>query len=109
MKVFAHNEFQTLSLVNPRLQSQNPFTGEVRHVDFERGKRPRISGGELKNRLSLLGAAVVPRVNETTSREGQSHCVWPPDVLRKFWAADVIKSDSTTHYVLRDVNLTRKQ
>lgn len=109
MKVFAHNEFQTLSLVNPQPQSQNPFTGEVRHVDFERGKRPRISGRELKKRLSLLSAVDVTRVNQATIRQGQSHCVWPPDVLRKFWAADVIKSDSTTHYVLRDVNLTRKQ
>lgn len=109
MKVFAHNEFQTLSLVSPRPQTENPFTGEVRHVDFERGKRPRISGRELKKRLSLLSAVDVTRVNQATIREGQSHCVWPPDVLRRFWAADVIKSDSTSHYVLRDVNVTRKQ
>jgi hypothetical protein len=109
MKVFAHNELQTLSLVTPRPQSQNPFTGEVRHVNFERGKRPRISGGELKKRLSLLSAVDVTRVNQVTIREGESHCVWPPDILRKFWSADVIKSDSTSHYVLRDGNVTRKQ
>jgi hypothetical protein len=106
MKVFAKTELQTLSLVS---QSQNPFVGDVRHVDFERVSRPRVSRGETRKRLSLLSAVDVTRVNQVTIREGESHCVWPPDILRKFWEADVIKSNSTSHYILRDANLSRKQ
>ena len=46
------------------------------------------------------------RVNNATVREGRSHRVWPPDVLRKFQTAEIITELRTPHYVLRDRSIT---
>jgi hypothetical protein len=47
------------------------------------------------------------RVNNATVREGGSHRVWPPEVLRKFQMAEVVTELQTQHYVLRDRSITR--
>ena len=47
------------------------------------------------------------RVNNATVREGRAHRVWPPDVLRKFQAAEIITELKTPHYMLRDSSITR--
>lgn len=46
------------------------------------------------------------RVNNATVREGRSHRVWPPDVLRKFQTAEIITESQTQHYVLRDSSIS---
>jgi hypothetical protein len=47
------------------------------------------------------------RVNNATVREGRSHRVWPPEVLRKFQMAEVVTKLHTPHYVLRDSSISR--
>ena len=47
------------------------------------------------------------RVNNATVREGRSHRVWPPEVLRKFQMAEVVTELKTPHYVLRDSSISR--
>jgi len=47
------------------------------------------------------------RVNNATVREGRSHRVWPPEVLRKFQTAEIISELQTPHYMLRDRSITR--
>ena len=47
------------------------------------------------------------RVNNATVREGRSHRVWPPEVLRKFQMAEVVTEPRTPHYVLRDSSISR--
>jgi hypothetical protein len=46
------------------------------------------------------------RVNNATVREGRSHRVWPPDVLRKFQTAEIITELQTQHYVHRDSSIS---
>ena len=46
------------------------------------------------------------RVNNATVREGRTHRVWPPDVLRKFETAEIITELQTQHYVLRDSSIS---
>jgi hypothetical protein len=45
------------------------------------------------------------RVSNATVREGRSHRVWPPEVLRQFQMAEVVKSD-VRHYVVRDRSIS---
>lgn len=47
------------------------------------------------------------RVNNATVREGRSHRVWPPEVLRKFQMAEIVTELRTPHYVLRDRSISR--
>jgi hypothetical protein len=46
------------------------------------------------------------RVNHATVREGRSHRVWPPEVLRKFQTAEIVTKLQTQHYVLRDRSIS---
>ncbi len=46
------------------------------------------------------------RVNNATVREGRTHRVWPPEVLRKFQTAEIITELQTQHYVLRDRSIS---
>ena len=46
------------------------------------------------------------RVNNATVREGRTHRVWPPDVLRKFETAEIVTELQTQHYVLRDSSIS---
>lgn len=119
MKVFTRKEFETLSLVAPRPQPkqkalQFPPTATrersvagLRPVDSDGIIRPRLSGAEIKKRLSVPSVVDVMRVNRATIREGESHRVWPPEILEKFRNADVITDKSAPHYVLRDISITR--
>jgi hypothetical protein len=50
-------------------------------------------------------AAEFMRVNSATVREGQTHRVWPPEVLRQFQMAEVTQS-KVQHYVLRDRSIS---
>ena len=45
------------------------------------------------------------RVSNATIREGKSHRVWPPEVLRQFQTAEVIKTN-VEHYVVRDRSIS---
>ena len=47
------------------------------------------------------------RVNNATVREGRSHRVWPPEVLRKFQMAEIVTELQTPHYILRDNSISR--
>ena len=119
MKVFTRKELQTLSLVAPRRQTNQKAihfpqvatrgraVAGLRPVESEGIRRPRLSGAEIKRRLSSLSVVDVMRVNRATIREGESHRVWPPEVLEKFRVADVITDKSAPHYVLRDLSITR--
>lgn len=51
-------------------------------------------------------AAEFMRVNNATVREGNTHRVWPPEVLRKFHMAEVVNKSDVQHYVLRDRSIS---
>src|SRR5687767_4707476 len=118
MKVFTRKEFETLTLVarpqtKPKAVQFAPFAtrersiARLRPVESEAVRRPRLSGAEIKKHLSLMSVVDVMRVNSATIREGESHCIWPPEILAKFRVADVITDKSAPHYVLRDASITR--
>ena len=46
------------------------------------------------------------RVSNATVREGRTHRVWPPEVLRRFESAEVVTSSDVQHYVLRDRSIS---
>jgi hypothetical protein len=46
------------------------------------------------------------RVNNATVREGQTHRVWPPEVLRQFQTAEVVTTTNVQHYILRDRSIS---
>jgi hypothetical protein len=115
MKVFARKELQTLSLIAPHSSAApNPFNSapanrpETRLRAIQPQMRwPRLSAKDIRQKLASVSQVDVMRVHWATIREGQSHCIWPHDVIEKFSAADVITEKSTSHYLLREVNLTR--
>ena len=90
----------------PAATTRERSVGRLRSVETET-LRPRLSGTEIKRRLSLLSVVDVMRVNRATIREGESHRVWPPEILEKFRVADVITDRSAPHYVLRDISISR--
>ena len=113
VKVLKLKELQTLSLVAPeRLKTTQPrmfpalAPAAIRPSETDRVLRPRLSASEVKRRL-LLSAVDVMRVNRATIREGESHCIWPPEILQRFRSADVITEKSVSHYTLREGTLTR--
>lgn len=114
VKVLKRKELQTLSLVAPERPKTTqpiiflaPATGAIRSADTELVKRPRLSAVELKRRLAQLSSVDVMRVNRATIREGESHCIWPPEILERFRSADVVTEKSVSHYTLREGTLTR--
>ena len=46
------------------------------------------------------------RVNNATVREGNTHRVWPPEVLRQFHMAELVKKTGVEHYVVRDRSIS---
>jgi hypothetical protein len=46
------------------------------------------------------------RVNHATVREGNTHRVWPPEVLRQFQMAEVVTKTDVQHYILRDRSIS---
>ena len=68
-------------------------------------RRPRLFS--LVNRkTSVPSTAEFMRVSNVTVREGRSHRVWPPEVLRQFQTAEVIRQTPVQHYVLRDRSIS---
>ena len=57
-------------------------------------------------RTSVASTLDFMRVNNATVREGRTHRVWPPEVLRKFHTADIITELKTSHYVVRDRSIS---
>jgi len=86
------------------LAQQNPT------VSFKLGLKPqhRTRLFSLVSRKILVPSATeFMRVNNATVREGQTHRVWPPEVLRQFQTADVVTKTDVQHYVLRDRSISR--
>jgi hypothetical protein len=82
-------------------------TNQILAVHFPFTKRRTLKYLLVKPRTSVPSTEDFMRVNNATVREGRSHRVWPPDVLRKFQTAEVITDVQTQHYVLRDRSITR--
>jgi hypothetical protein len=113
VKVLKRKELQTLSLVAPErprttqpIMFPAPATDAIRLSESETVRRPRLSASEVKRRL-LLSAVDVMRVNRATIREGEGHCIWPPEIVERFRSADVVTEKSVSHYILREGTLTR--
>ena len=46
------------------------------------------------------------RVSNATVREGRTHRVWPPEVLRQFQMAELVANSAVQHYVVRDRSIS---
>lgn len=82
-------------------------TNSFLSVQFPLARRSTPKYSLLKPKTWVPSTAEFMRVNNATVREGQTHRVWPPDVLRKFQMAEIITELQTPHYVLRDRSITR--
>jgi hypothetical protein len=76
-------------------------------MQFPLAKRRAPKYSLVRPRTSVPSTLEFMRVNNATVREGRTHRVWPPDVLRKFQTAEIITEPQTPHYVLRDRSITR--
>jgi hypothetical protein len=75
-------------------------------LGFAPRRRPKIFS--FVNRKTVVpSTAEFMRVSNATVREGRTHRVWPPEVLRQFQMADVVTSNSVQHYVVRDRSISR--
>lgn len=116
MKATAQKQRETFTVVNGTVNSEpesqlnfKSRPGVVRRgmhfihtINTVRGARsPRIFG------LARLTAIQVTQVNHATIREGESHRIWPPNVLRQFNKAEVITKSRVQHYELKDSNVNR--
>jgi len=75
-------------------------------IQFPLAKRRTPKYSLVRPRTSVPSTLEFMRVNNATVREGRTHRVWPPDVLRKFQTAEIITELQTPHYVLRDRSIT---
>ena len=75
-------------------------------LEFTVAKRRPFRYLLVSPRTSVSSALDFMRVNNATVREGRSHRVWPPDVLRKIQTADIITELKTPHYVVRDRSIS---
>ena len=76
-------------------------------IQFPLAKRRTPKYSLVKLRTSVPSTLDFMRVNNATVREGRTHRVWPPDVLRKFQTAEIITEPQTPHYMLRDRSISR--
>jgi len=76
-------------------------------VEFPLTKRRTFRYSLIKPRTAIISTLEFMRVNNATVREGRSHRVWPPEVLRKFQTAEIVTDLKTPHYVLRDRSISR--
>ena len=88
----------------------NALAQQKQSVSFKLGfaprRRPRLFS--LVNRKTVVpSTAEFMRVSNATVREGRTHRVWPPDVLRQFELADVITNSGVQHYVVRERSISR--
>ncbi|HEU4639238.1 MAG TPA: hypothetical protein VFS84_10325 [Candidatus Binatia bacterium] len=76
-------------------------------IEFPVTKRRTFRYALVRPKTTVPSTVDFMRVNNATVREGRSHRVWPPEVLRKFQMAEVVKELQTPHYVLRDSSISR--
>ena len=82
-------------------------TNQILSIHFPFTRRRPLKYSLVKPRTSVPSTDEFMRVNNATVREGRSHRVWPPEVLRAFQTAEIITELQTQHYVLRDSSITR--
>ena len=82
-------------------------TNSILSLHFPLAKRRTSKYSLVRPRTSVPSTDEFMRVNNATVREGRSHRVWPPEVLRKFQTAEIISELQTPHYMLRDRSITR--
>ena len=82
-------------------------TNSVLSLAFPLARRRTLKYSLVRPRTSVPSAVEFMRVNNATVREGRSHRVWPPEVLRKFHTAEIITEPQTQHYMLRDTSISR--
>ena len=75
-------------------------------LEFPLTQRRTFRYALVKPKTSVPSTLEFMRVNNATVREGRTHRVWPPDVLRKFQMAEVVTELKTPHYVLRDSSIS---
>ncbi|HEY5884695.1 MAG TPA: hypothetical protein VIT88_08420 [Pyrinomonadaceae bacterium] len=76
-------------------------------IKFPLNKRRTFRYSLVRPRTSVPSTIDFMRVNNATVREGKSHRVWPPEVVRKFQTAEIITELQTQHYVLRDSSISQ--
>lgn len=82
-------------------------TNSILSLQFPLTRRRTPKYSIVRPRTSVPSTAEFMRVNNATVREGRTHRVWPPEVLRKFQTAEIVTELKTPHYVLRDSSITR--
>jgi len=82
-------------------------TNSILSLQFPLIRRRTLKYSLVKAKHAVPSTAEFMRVNNATVREGQTHRVWPPDVLRKFHMAEIITEPQTQHYVLRDRSINK--
>lgn len=75
-------------------------------LSFQLRKRRTFKYALVRPKTSVPSTIEFMRVNHATVREGRSHRVWPPEVLRKFQMAEIVTEPQTPHYVLRDSSIS---
>jgi len=81
-------------------------TNQTISLEFPLKKR-RTWRFALVNPRTLVPSTIdFMRVNNATVREGRSHRVWPPEVVRKFQMAEIVTELQTPHYELRDRSIS---
>ena len=82
-------------------------TKESFSIKFPLTKRRTFRYALVKPGTSVPSTIDFMRVNNATVREGRSHRVWPPEVLRAFQTAEIITELRTPHYVVRDSSISQ--
>lgn len=99
-----------LTLVQPEVHDSAPVVRNRTHsawrTAMNQATRRFVQQSNSPSALAISDADFM-RVSNATVREGESHRVWPPDVVQKFRMAKVITNSGTQHYVLRDATITR--
>jgi hypothetical protein len=75
-------------------------------LEFPLTSRRTFRYALVKPKTSVPSTTEFMRVNNATVREGRTHRVWPPEVLRKFQMAEVVTELQTPHYVVRDSSIS---
>ena len=81
-------------------------TNSILSLQFPLARRRTLKYSLVRPRTSVPSTLDFMRVNNATVREGRTHRVWPPEVLRKFHTAEIITELQTPHYVVRDRSIT---
>lgn len=77
-------------------------------AQFPLPRRRSLKYSLVRPRTSVPTTEEFMQVHNATVREGRSHRVWPPEVLRRFQTAEIVTELQTQHYVLRDSSISRR-